>query len=343
MPLAMPPLTTWPATNYHDPAIHARERALLFPHHWQLAGRRDQLPAPNTYYAIEVAGEPVVLTRDGSGKVRALSNVCRHRAGPVSTGCGTRKSLTCAYHGWTYGLDGSLMRWPEMELAANDLAGLSLPDFEVGEWEGLIFVRLESGGPSLQEWLGEMAAEVPAYQLGAMEYHHTDTYELACNWKVYVESFLEPYHLPLVHHELYAQTDYANYKIELRKWHSRQIGPSRDGASISATGATEAAWYFLFPNVILNCSFGLASTNLVLPTGPTTCKVVCDFLTPPNADPSTVDAGIAFSDRIQREDIGICEAVQRGLESRSYQGGRLNPKREMAVGHFWELLGKALE
>ncbi|HYE77515.1 MAG TPA: SRPBCC family protein, partial [bacterium] len=308
---------TWPASNYVDPAVLDRERALVFPHHWQLAARQGQLEGPNTYCATEVAGEPVVVTRDAVGTLHALSNVCRHRAGPVSTGCGARKSLTCAYHGWTYSLDGHLLRWPEIELAANELPGLSLPTYEVAEWEGLIFVRLGPGGPSLAEWLGEMAAEVPAYGIGSMRFERRMAYDLACNWKVYAENFLEPYHLPLVHPELTAQTDYANYRVELRAWHSRQFGPTKPGGATAAAGDSGAAWYFLFPNVILNCSFGLASTNLIVPTGSTTCRVICDFFVRPDADLSATEAGIAFSDRVQQEDIGICEAVQRGLQSRS--------------------------
>ena len=339
---------TLPASNYTDPAVFAHEWHALFPNTWQFVARRDELPqTPGSYLATTVLDEPVLLVRDAGGALLAMSNVCRHRAGPVAIGSGVRHSFSCAYHGWTYSLEGGLRACPEFEVAEIPAAQRQLPRYEAVEWGPWVFVRL-GGGIAFDEWLGEMIEETEAYRLAELRFERRMSYALHCNWKVYIENYLEPYHLPVVHPALHRMTDYQRYQVECRQWHVRQIGPPRPSSESSeiplgGSGSESAAWYWAFPNFILNCSFGLVSTNLVIPTGPSSCDLVCDFFVPPDADPAAIEEAIALSHAIQLEDVTICEAVQRGLESASYRGGILHPTREVGVAHFGKLWADGME
>ena len=160
-------------------------------------------------------------------------------------------------------------------------------------------------------------------------------YEIACDWKAYVDNYLEGYHVPHVHPRLDALLDCRQYKTELARWHSLQRAPLDSDAALYGRG--EALYYYLFPNTMLNILPGRLQTNRVLPAGPGRCRVEFDFFYAPGAE-AGADADERFSDEVQREDIAICEAVQRNLASGSYFAGRLNPTRESGVWHFHELL-----
>ncbi len=173
-----------------------------------------------------------------------------------------------------------------------------------------------------------------------MRYLRRDAYEIACNWKVYIDNFLEGYHLPHVHPGLSKVLDYRVYDTELFPWQSLQNSPLRNSDDIYGSG--EAFYYFIYPNVMLNIMPGRMQTNRILPLGPDRCRVEFDYY---YAQDDKALARIArdqeFSDEIQQEDIMICEAVQKGLTSGSYEAGRLCPKRESAVWHFHNQLRAA--
>ena len=107
--------STLPARWYVDPAILAAEREAVFARTWQWAGPSARLRGPGDYLACEAAGDPLFAVRGRDGVLRAFWNVCQHRAGRIVEGCGNAPALQCRYHGWTYGLDGRLMRVREME------------------------------------------------------------------------------------------------------------------------------------------------------------------------------------------------------------------------------------
>lgn len=337
-------LPTAPSRWFTDTAVAAWEREQLFPTTWQLAARRTELPPERGAFPVEVAGVPLVLTREGPDQYHALSNACRHRAGPVCREPGSSTRLVCAYHGWSYDLAGQLVHAPDFDLATLPTAQRQLPQSEIGVWEQWLFVRLRhSGGPSLTEWLGEMAAEVAPFRIADMRFERRMSYQIHCNWKVYIENFLEPYHLQMVHPSLFRLVDYGRYTITTRRWHSLQFSPpdltGHDPLPLGTDAeAGGAKWYWAFPNFILNCSFGLVSMNLVLPRGIDQCEVICDFFLHPDQEPAEATQLIHYSHEVQLEDIAICEAVQRGLASGSYDRGVLHPAREVGVAHFVRLL-----
>jgi phenylpropionate dioxygenase-like ring-hydroxylating dioxygenase large terminal subunit len=147
----------------------------------------------------EAGGVPILAVRGADGVLRALHNVCRHRAGPLAA-CDGRaaRALVCKYHGWTYALDGALRGAPEMDAAARAAGAIRLPAARVAEWQGLVFVALGTA-PPFEELVRGIDAHIGAHRLADDEFDRRVVYEVAYNWKVYVDNFLEGYHLRHVH------------------------------------------------------------------------------------------------------------------------------------------------
>lgn len=330
---------TLPARCYVDPAILAEERRQVFARSWQWVGSLDQLPVPGSRFAAEVAGEPLIVLRDEEG-LRALSAVCRHRAGRVGPADGRGQTLRCAYHGWTYGLDGALLGAPEFEGTKGfDRAACRLPAFRAEAWGPWIFVNLDPGAPSLAETLGEILPETAAWPLDRLKPIHALDYDLACDWKVYVDNYLEGYHIPVAHPELFRQIDYGAYRVETRARHSRQHAPVKGQGTLyhrdlEAGGTPEALYYWVFPNLMVNVYPDHVQLNLILPLGPGRCRTRFLWFADRELD---LAENLAFSDRVQQEDIALCESVQQGLASLTYDRGRYSPSRENGVHHFHKL------
>lgn len=332
------------ADFYAQPDWLTVEQREVFASSWQLAAHVGDLRAVGDHVVCEVAGKPILIVRDVDQTLKAFYNVCRHRAGPIAT-CNGRaaKSLQCAYHGWTYTLDGQLRAATEMQGAVNfNVADIRLPQVQVQEWQGLVFVALDDHAPSFDAVFGGIAERILPIDLNAMRFAKRDSYNIACNWKVYVDNFLEGYHLPFVHPGLSKVLDYRVYETELATWHSLQHSPLRNNEGIYGDG--HAYYYFIYPNIMLNITPGRLQTNRIIPVGHERCIVEFDYYYTDDLEvQARVEAEQAFSDEIQAEDITICEQVQKGLASGSYTAGRLNPKRENGVWHFQNLLRAAYE
>jgi choline monooxygenase len=346
--------STIPARLYNDPVYLELERERIFSHTWQLVGRTEQVEAHGQYFTTEVGDDSIVVLRDGDG-LRAFHNVCLHRAGPVASGCGRRNTLQCRYHGWTYDLRGMLLRAPEMEGTRGfEPASMHLVSVQVAAWGPLVFVNIDGKAPPLAEVLEDIPARVAGFGCEAMRYVGTKSWDIACNWKVYVDNYLEGYHLPVVHPGLHKELDYDNYRVEPRRYFSVQHAPLRPvhGATgerfydPAKAAVGEAVYVWLFPNTMLNVYLGQMQTNQVLPLSHDRTRVTFDWYTstPPATDSERADWAklTSFSDTIQDEDIEICEAVQRNLRSRVYDRGRYSAKRENGVHHFHSLLHEFL-
>jgi choline monooxygenase len=330
------------ARFYTDPHWQDIERDAVFARSWQLASHNGELAQTGDHVVCDIAGKPIILVRAEDGRLNGFYNVCRHRAGPLATcnGKGARK-LICKYHGWNYSLDGQLRGATEMQDAADfDIASIRLPVVQVREWQGLVFVALSDDVPPFDEVYAGITERIAPHDLSMMSFAKRDSYRIACNWKVYIDNYLEGYHLPFVHPGLSKVLDYRAYDTELAQWHSLQHSPLRNNDGIYGDG--DAFYYFIYPNIMLNITPGRLQTNRILPDGHGHCIVEFDYYY--TSDPEVqgrVAAEQAFSDEIQAEDIGICEHVQKGLASGSYTAGRLNPRRESGVWHFQNLLRQA--
>ncbi len=345
--------STIPADWYLDPSTFDREQERIFGRTWQLVGHPEQVPLPGDFFTCTVAGEPLVITRGEDGALHALSNVCRHRAGPVARGAGHRKALQCGYHGWTYGLNGELRSTPDWDgVRGFEKARQCLPAFRIETWGPFLFVNLDAGAPPLPEFLGSIPKETRDLPLEHMSLFKRVDYEVACNWKVYVDNYLEGYHIPIVHPGLFRQLDYRAYRVETASLHSKQHAPLRTKGEDSLYrhnlpdgAAPEALYYWLFPNLMLNLYPDNLQSNVVLPLSPERTLTRFEWYVLDPKSPGVAEAfahSFAFSDQVQREDIEICEAVQRGLRSRTYRAGRYSVLRENGVHHFHGLLDRYL-
>src|SRR5262249_1356177 len=286
----------------------------------------------------------------GDGVLRALSNVCRHRAGPVAAGEGFCRAFKCGYHGWSYALDGRLLNTPEFEGVEDfDRSAHGLPSFRVETWLGLVFVNLDPAAPPLSRALEPVPDVLASRDLAGMRLAHRKDWEVDCNWKVYVANYLEGYHIPIVHPGLMQEIDYARYRTETFETTSEQHSPiraARGGPMRKERPDDEARYFWIYPNLMLNVYPDNFSTNLIVPLSHERTLTVFEwYFRDPGSDANRekVRETVAFSDQIQLEDVAICEAVQRGLKSRTYDRGRYSVKRENGVHHFHRLVAAALQ
>src|SRR5215472_6347149 len=206
---------TLPAQLYWDAAAFAAEKEKVFARTWQVVGHVHQVANPGDYFTTDLVGEPLLIVRGADGQLRGFYNVCRHRAGPAAEGCGSRKLFRCGYHGWTYDLDGTLISATEIE----GVKGFRPEDFALvpvrtEEWFNLVFVNLDPQAPALRQVLGELPAQAGRFPFASMKLFERRTYDMKCNWKTYVDNYLEGYHLPSVHPGLNRELDYNAYVVE---------------------------------------------------------------------------------------------------------------------------------
>lgn len=357
MPSRLPPFepdlsraSTLPAFAYTDEAILAAERASIFRRTWQPVGRAEDVRAPGTFLTGTIDGAPIVVTRDQNGELRGFYNVCRHRAGPVAIGSGARKSLTCKYHGWTYALDGQLMTTPELgDVKDFDERCHGLRPVHVDTFGPIVFANLDPSPEPLASILGDIPEKTAPYRLGEMRLVAKRDYDIACNWKVYVDNFLEGYHLPTVHPSLFRELDYDAYRVETHRLYSAQISPIRPARgnerrqyAPQKEGELSSLYYWVFPNWMLNIYPDNMSLNIVVPLGVGRTLTVFEWYRHEGASKEEIERTIRFSDEIQIEDIEVCEAVQRGLASGAYDTGRFSAARENGVHHFQMLVHEHL-
>jgi choline monooxygenase len=344
--------STIPAPWHVDSRIAELEATAVFSRTWQMVGRAEQVERPGQFVSAIVAGEPIVVVRGNDGVLRGFYNVCRHHAAAVVTEpCGQASILHCPYHGWNYGLDGSLKGMPEFDGVKNfERQQNGLTPVKAETWEKFVFVNLDPEAVPLRDFLGGLVKRVAPLGVSKLHYFDSRAYEIHCNWKVFVDNFLDGgYHVPHLHKGLNSVLDYKEYTIENEDRYCLQSSPMVASTEDAATGATrkgDRAWYFWqYPNLMINCYEGYMDTNLVLPVDVDHCRVIFDFYFAEvsEAHREYNQESVAVGARVQDEDLGICEAVQRGLKSRAYGAGRLSVRREAGEHLFHRLLAADLK
>ena len=339
---------TIPAPWYFDTRIAQLERESVFAANWQVVGRADQVKEPGQFFTIDVNAEPLLIARGEDGKLRGFYNVCRHHAAavvPEAVGCA--KQFRCPYHGWTYGNDGALKGMVEFEGVCDfERKDNGLVPVRVDMWENFVFANLDGKAAPLTEFLGKVPSLVAPLKITEnLHYFDRRIYTLKCNWKVYVDNYLDGgYHVPHAHKGLSSVMEYTKYTIENFERSCLQSSPldasSAIESSIGATRQGHAFYLWVYPNFMINAYSGVMDTNLVLPLGVDKCAVIFDYYF---ADISSAAAqhhreSIAVSEKVQDEDMAICDSVQRGLGSRAYVAGRLSVRREAGEHLFHRLL-----
>jgi len=351
---------TIPAPWYTDQTLYNLELQTVFANSWQLAGRVDQVREPGQYFTSDIAGEPIVVVRGAEGVLRGFFNACRHHAAAVMTEPeGKANQLRCPYHGWTYSLAGELKGTPDFSgVSYFDRAANGLLPVQTGVWEDWVFVRVEGrdtagtsatneqSGNHLESFLGaDLINQIRPLGLEKLHWMERRHYQFDCNWKVFVDNYLDGgYHVPYLHKGLDSVLDYRNYTIENGQRFCLQSSPIVSEGAEPETGAVRrgerALYYWIYPNFMINLYDGVMDTNLVIPLGVDRTEVIFDFYFPDVSETARERnrASIEVGQRIQDEDVSICRSVQRGLNSRAYNAGRLSVRREAGEHLFHRLL-----
>ncbi|HEX3283000.1 MAG TPA: aromatic ring-hydroxylating dioxygenase subunit alpha [Pyrinomonadaceae bacterium] len=346
---------TIPASWYTNEELYELELRNVFAQSWQFVCRVDQVERAGQYVTADVAGEPIVIVRGGDGVLRGFFNVCRHHAATVMTEAeGTAPQLRCPYHGWTYSLAGELKGTPDFAGVCDfDRSQHGLLPVQTAVWEQWVFVRTTAEAEaqdSFDDFLGaDLIAQIQPLDLNTLHWFERRHYHFDCNWKVFVDNYLDGgYHVPHLHKGLNSVLDYSNYTIENGARYCLQSSPIVSEGAEPETGAVRqgerALYYWLYPNFMINWYSGAMDTNLVIPRGIDKTEVIFDFYFPDVSDAARERnlRSIAVGQRIQDEDTEICKSVQRGLNSRAYDAGRLSVRREAGEHLFHRLLAADL-
>src|SRR3954447_16248620 len=344
---------------YCDADVFAEEQQRAMSTSWVCVGRSDSVGAnAGSYGLVTVAGERVLLVRNDSGALGAFANRCMHRGtelvdstAPVAVGC-FQSVIRCPYHFWAYGFDGSLRASPWVDYI--DPTEFSLRSFSLREWGGFVFVRLAADGPEFVDELGSVAARVDRYPLDELVVGRSVRYEVQANWKVIAENYNECYHCGPVHPELCDLVPVFRVRGGAAlDWESGI--PHRPGADTYTTTGTSPRPSFpgltdaerlnhfgelIYPNLMLSLSRDHVAAFVLQPVAADHTRIDCLVLfhrqacAEPGFDPS--DA-FDFWHMVNLQDWAICERVQRGMASRTFDHGWYAPMEDpsLDVRRWW--------
>ena len=341
--------STPPASWYTRDDFLAAERQTVFADHWLFALRKNELPKKGEYCTVNVAGQSLIVVRETAGKFHVFRNVCRHKATELVQGHGCANEFVCPYHGWTYGTDGELLRAPELGGVKNfnrKEQGLVPVAFE--EWGPFVFVALNEPSWKLKTSLQELKSRLDATDWQSLEFVTRRSYELQCNWKVFVDNYLDSgYHVAHLHKGLASQLGLDSYRAEIFEKYSIQTCDSGDSSAKTEANldfperiGKGAIYAWLYPNLMVNRYGDFMDTNLVVPLDANRTQVIFDYYYAGKPEEEFLKKSLEASDKVQQEDIAICESVQRGLNSGAYQQGRYSALREEPELHFHRLLAE---
>lgn len=320
---------TLPARLYACPDAWARERSAVFGQAWLFLGHEAEAPEPGDWIATDIAGHRLLMVRGKDGILRAFHNVCRHRAGPLVSGASghCEGELVCAYHGWRYALDGRLRAATGFGAADGfDPRDFGLLAFRLETWRGLVFATMEAGRPSLEDHVAPLEALLAGRGLTIPAPALRRAHDLACDWKTYVENYLEGYHIDAVHPLLAEELGAAEYRVRVE---GELVVQEAVGVN---DGPQAGVWGCLWPNLGINVYRDGAMIERMTPVGPGRTRL--DYLFLSDGGEAAMGEALVASDRLTAEDAAICEAVQRNLSAGAYDRGVLSPNHEIALAWF---------
>ena len=341
---------TLPPWCYTSHAFYEREIERIFRRSWNFVGRADEIARPGDYLAIDLVGEPLILLRDKAGAVRAFANTCRHRGTRLLSGQGNCRAIACPYHGWVYDLDGRLIAALGTEATRGfDAAEYGLVPVRVASWDGFLFINFDAEAEPLERHLGDLPQRFAAYNFSDMVCVRRRGYELACNWKLYVENSMEDYHTPIVHRQSIGAQETRFEEGGTGAWDAIFLPAARSIALLAEdmasalppihglSGKPASGTYFtvIYPSTFFattqDCMWWLQE----FPLAPDRTRISLG-----SCFPRETVARPDFRDKIEKyyrrwdialpEDNAISERQQAGLQSHFARAGRLSA-REPAI------------
>ena len=341
------PLASWCV----DPEFQKLDDQIL-KKHWQFVASVDQLEKPGSYVAGEFCDESYLIVRTENGTLSAFYNVCQHHASQLLHGQGCTKEIVCPYHGWSYNLDGKLKKAPQVSgVKAFARLQLSLKSIPLKVWNKFVLLNFSGDDtakdipldPQL-EILNNMLNDLKTSEL---QFRERRVYEITCNWKVYIDNYLDGgYHVDHLHKGLAGQLDMDDCKVEnFKTWTLQSCGGSKspqktDSIDFKERIGDRALYAWLYPNFMINRYGNIMDTNWIVSLGHDKCLTIFDYYFESDADEIFVTASIKASEQVQIEDVAICESVQKGLRSKGYTAGRYAPHLETGEYLFHCLIKK---
>jgi len=365
MTVGLPPslLATLPGDHYTDPAIFALEQSKIFEQHWFAAARAGDLDAPGTFKTVQVGRESILLVRGRDGALRAFFNVCRHRGAKLcvaDTGQ-VKRNLQCPYHAWTYGLDGKLVAAPNLtKMPDIDRVAFGLVNVHLREWLGYAWVCLADSPPSFADTVISAATNrlgdpelITRWEMDELAVGRRIVYDVAANWKLIVENFMECYHCATIHPELTeVLPEFADgYAAQYYVGHGAEFGTDVQGFTVDGsagfdklthlTEAEDRRYYAVTinPQVFINLVPDHVIFHRMYPMAPDRTIVECDWLYSKEvvATGKDVTRSVELFHRVNQQDFDACERCQPTMSSRVHaRGGVLVPtEHHIATFHEW--------
>ena len=337
-----------PSKFYHDKSLF--DSLLSVFNGWQYAAHDSELET-NTIVPLShiesITGEPAIIVR--GDKVECLSNICTHRGMRLISQPCNKSTLQCEYHGRTFDLEGNMKHMPEFEQAIGfPSESDNLHKFAMDAWKGLHFISQEDTQQLPWDELNERFGF-----LDIASYVHDPSrdrdHSIAANWMLYVDNYLEGFHIPFVHPELNQTLDYSGYSTEVFEGGVLQIGKASEGDvkfDLPEThpdfGQEIAAYYlWMFPNMMFNFYPWGLSLNIVIPVSSEETRVLYRGYV---KDAALAEKGAgSILDTVEIQDQNIIEQVHKSMHSKLYDRGRYSPTREQGVHHFHRIISKIYE
>jgi choline monooxygenase len=354
-----------PGRYFTDEAFHQLERQKIFENSWMCIGLSADAPAKGDLVPLTVFDYPLLIVRDGA-MLRVFHNICSHRGSTLAaTPAHGRLRIVCPYHSWTYKLDGDLVATPHVGGADQHICAkfnekqLGLRSIRTAEWAGHIFVNISGAAPAFAEWIRPVAERFGSIDWSALrrDSAFARNLEVAANWKLIVENFVESYHLPWVHKALNAVNPMTlHYQILGGHSYLGQGGtdyrPERIAGAVLPrnSGMADPSRYealAVFPNLIFSALADMAFSIIVLPESAQRTRERIEFFFFGDEALSEKFAAARrkaaeFVTDVNAEDIGIVESVQRGRRSPAFTGGQFAQAQEATSLQFQKIVAARL-
>ena len=324
---------------YTDKMYLEKEMDQIFLKSWLLVGAESQILDPGDSLFLSIFNQPIICIRQKDYTIKTFFNICRHRAGSLKENI-NNKSLVCTYHGWVYSANGKLKSPRGFSNSEISIKDLSLKKVNTKIWKGLIFINFCDNPNNFETLFSSVEKKLAPYELKNFTFDRKVSYKIKSNWKVYLDNFLEGLHIPIAHPSLNNVLDYRSYDTKLFKNFSIQSGKLDDSKSPYANSSNSYAYYVaIYPNVLFNLAPGRFQTNMIEPINENECYVHFEYYFDSICKKEKLE-DISFSDKIQKEDILVCEKVQKNLQSIGFDSGIISDKFEAGVKHFQNYIKK---
>jgi choline monooxygenase len=338
-----------PPACYHDPAFFRREMETIFARGWVMVGRTDRVPEPGDWFTVDFGTSRLIVSRDEGGTLHAFANTCRHRGAPLLEGSGNCRTIACPYHAWTYGLDGTLLGAPGMK-ETQDFRTEDWPLHAVrlDTWAGFVFICLSPLTVPLAEWLGDLPDRLAMYGFESMRSARRVEYDVACNWKVWVENFMEGYHIPTVHRSTISRQKAVNIPEDPGRGEYTAIYERHAGTrallhgdagfppieTLAGDSSEGSRFILVYPATMLAIANDTMWCFEAHPVGEARTRIVLTSCFPAQRFERPDFAALAANyyrrqDIVVQEDNDISEHQQRGLQSTHASPGRFSVKEKI--------------